>query len=623
MKLLSPILFAILCTGFPAVAQEWRQVGGDAGGSRYSSLKQINRANVEKLHVAWTFKTGDLEAMNSIVGTVSFSVTPLVVDGVMYFTTPFCRLIALDASTGKQLWDFDPKIDRNRPYSNAGFTSRGVAYWQDGKEKRILFGTLDGRLFSIDATNGRPDPDFAGGKWVDLTKGASDDFPNRTLGMTSPPAVYKNVVTCGSLLSDSEPQGPKGDIRAFDVRTGERVWTFHVIPREEEFGNDTWAGDSWKGRGGANAWSFLSVDEERGLVFLPLTSPSYDFYGADRAGANLFGDSLVALDAATGVRRWHFQTIHHDIWDYDLPSQPVLVNVERDGREVPGVAQTTKTGFTFLFDRATGKPLFPVEERKVPPSDVPGEHAYPTQPFPLKPPPFSRQKMSPDELTNVTPESRAFCQELMEGAKFGDIYTPIGLEKTILFPSTNGGGNWGGASFDPQTHTLYVNSMEVGFVSNMIKRPEGSVVPYRHRGFGTRNSRFWDSNLYPCQKPPWGLLTAIDLDKGEFRWQSVLGVRDELIEKGILPTGSPMAGGSIVTAGGLVFIAATMDKRFRAFDKDTGKELWSTRLPAAGYATPMTFLDKKNNRQLVVVAAGGGNKYDRDRSDTLVAFCLP
>jgi quinoprotein glucose dehydrogenase len=417
-------------------------------------------------------------------------------------------------------------------------------------------------------------------------------------------------------------------VRAFDVRTGKLAWRFHTIPRKGEFGNDTWEGNSWKERGGANAWSILSVDEKRGIVYLPLTSPATDSYGGDRKGANLFGDALVALDALTGKRIWHFQTIHHNVWDYDLPAQPNLIEVRRGGVLVPAVAQITKQGFTFVFHRYTGKPLFDVEEKSVRLSDVPGEHVWPSQPHPLKPPPFARQAMRPDELTDVTPESQAYCKNLLGDAVLGGLYTPLGLRPTLLFPGADGGANWGGASFDPETFTLYVNSMDIGRLTRMVKRPEGSLITYRSQSMGSLDSRFWDPEMNPCQKPPWGHLTAIDLNTGEHRWRSVLGVVDELVEKGLPPTGTANLGGSIVTAGGLVFIAATNDRRFRAFDKDIGKELWVTRLPASGHATPMTFLGKKTGKQFVVIAAGGGNKYNDIHgaggfSDSLVAFALP
>jgi quinoprotein glucose dehydrogenase len=602
-------------------AQEWPVYGGEAGNSRYSTLKQINRSNVTRLRVAWTYHTGDISDGSKYPVRSTFETTPLVVDGVMYITTPFSRVIALDPETGKELWAFDPKIEMDTPRNL--FISRGAAYWSDGKQKRIMLGTLDGRLFSIDTKTGKPDDSFGLGGFVDMHLGVAEQYRNREYGMTSPPAVYKNVIICGSLTADGTPQGPLGDVRGYDARTGKVLWTFHVVPRAGEFGNDTWEGDSWKGRGAINAWSILTVDTERGIVFLPLTSPSTDHYGGDRKGAGLFGDCLMAVDALTGKRLWHFQTVHHDLWDYDIPAPPNLVTVTRDGKEVPAVAQVTKTGFTFLFDRVSGKPLFDVVEKPVAASEIPGEQAWPTQPFPVKPPPYARQKMTRDELTDVTPESRAYCAKLIENAVLGDLYTPIGLKPTVLFPGTNGGANWGGASWDPETHTLYVNSMDVGMMFHMVKRPAGAQIPYRPMDSGTPNGRFWDQNQYPCQKPPWGALTAIDLDKGEFRWRSVLGVVDELVARGIPPTGTPNIGGSIVTAGGLVFIGATNDSRFRAFDKDSGKELWVTKLPASAHATPMTFLGSKTGKQYVVIAAGGGNKYNKDFSDSVVAYSLP
>ncbi|MDQ6666176.1 MAG: pyrroloquinoline quinone-dependent dehydrogenase [Acidobacteriota bacterium] len=614
-----------LVLAFSARAQDWPVYGGDADGTRYSPLKQITRANVARLKPAWTFHTGDFSDGTEYPVKSAFEATPLMIDGVLYVVSAFDRLIALEPETGKQLWAFDPKLDRTK--SQMLLSSRGAAFWTDGTRKRLFYGTLDGQLWSIDANTGKAEDGFGTGGFVDLRAGMIDPGEKRSLGrgygMTSPPAVYKDVVVCGSIVPDSEPLGPNGDVRAFDARTGKLVWRFHTVARPGEFGGDTWEGDSARGRGGANMWSIPTIDTKRGIAFLPLTSPSYDHYGGDRKGAGLFGDALVAVDALTGKRLWHFQTVHHNLWDYDIPAPPTLVTVRHDGKLVDAVAQVTKTGFTFLFERTTGKPLFDIVETPVPPSEVPGEAAYPTQPFPVKPPPFERQSFRLEELTDVTPESRAFCSKLIEGATFGDLYTPLGLKPTVLFPGTNGGANWGGASFDPETHTLYVNSMDVGMIFRMFKMPAGSKIPYRARGMSTPSSRFWDQQRLPCQKPPWGALTAIDLDKGEFRWRSVLGVVDALIDKKIPPTGTANMGGSIETAGGLVFIGATDDSRLRAFDKETGKELWTERLPASAHATPMTFLSKKDGKQYVVIAAGGGNKYNDTYSDSLVAFCLP
>lgn len=613
-------VWALVC--LPLFAQEWVHHGNDAGGMRYSPLKQIHRGNVDRLKIAWRWKSGDVsDGKSGWPVRTAFEATPLMIGSTLYVTTPFQRLAALDASTGRELWIFDPKIDRRRAYNL--YVNRGAAYWTDGKSERLVFGTLEGRLYSIDAATGKPDPAFGEQGSVDLRKGFTDEFPGAGYGMTSPPAIYRDLVICGSIASDRDPQGPAGDVRAFNIRTGEEVWRFHAIAQEGDPGVETWEGDSWKKRGGANAWSLLSVDHDRGLVFLPLTSPSYDFYGGDRKGQNLYGDSVVALDASTGKRRWHFQTVHHNIWDYDLPAQPVLVEVVRGGERVPAVAQITKMGFTFVLHRETGEPLFEVEELPVPASTIPGEAAWPTQPFPLKPPPFARQSFRPDELTRISPESRDHCKKLMEGALLGTLYTPLGRQTTILFPGTNGGANWPGPAFDPETRTLYVNSMDVGMIFRMDERPNDAAVPFRARSLGAGADRFWDLDRHPCQQPPWAHLTAIDLDKGEFRWRAVLGVSEKLMDKGLPPTGASNLGGSVVTAGGLLFIGATNDARFRAFDKDTGALLWETHLPASAHAAPMTYIDKKTGRQFVVIAAGGGNKYNDTYSDELVAFSLP
>jgi quinoprotein glucose dehydrogenase len=601
-------------------AGEWHSVGGDPGGRKYSPLDQINRKNVARLHEAWVYDTGDVSDGTTYPTRSAFEATPLVVDGVMYVSTPFCRLIALNPETGTKLWDFDPKIDKTMRLNL--FVSRGVSYWHSGKTRRIFLGDLEGRLFLIDAASGKLDPEFGRNGILDLAHGVVEKGGRGQYSLTSPAAVCGDAVIAGGLVNDGEPQGPSGDVRAFDARSGRPLWRFHTVPHAGEFGNDTWEGDAWKGRGGTNAWSIISVDEANDLVLLPLTSPSYDYYGGDRKGANLFGNSVVALDCSTGQRRWHFQTVHHDLWDYDLPAQPVLVNVLRDGRQIPGVAQVTKMGFVFLLHRLTGEPLFPVEERPVPKSNLPGEESWPTQPYPVKPAPYARQSMTRDEITDVTPESRRECQEMLKDALLDvKIYDPTSEKLAVLFPGLNGGANWGGASFDPETQTLYVNSMDVGGLFRMAKTREGAKVPFALRG--SKYEFLWDSNGYPSQKPPWGMLNAIDLNTGEYRWRTVLGEFDELKARGVPKTGTPNIGGTIVTAGGVLFVGATDDGKFRAFDKDTGEELWVTRLPASGMATPMTYLGKKTGKQFGVIAAGGGNKYDKKFTGKLVAFSLP
>jgi glucose dehydrogenase len=604
--------------GATGEGKEWRSYGADPGNTKYSPLDQINKRNVASLRPAWIFNTGDSSDGKQYPSRSAFEATPLMVRGVLYVVSPFHRLFALDAETGRVLWEFDTRFDRSTRVNL--YINRGVSYWESGSRKRILLADQQARLFSIDALTGKPDSGFGNEGMIDLKKGITEKYPRTPYGNTSPPAICGDTVVTGSWVGDGEPRGPAGDVRAWDVRTGREMWRFHTVPRPGEFGHDTWAKDSWQDRSGVNAWSMMSVDNARGLVFLPVTSPATDFYGGDRAGANLFGDSVVALDCATGKRRWHFQTIHHDLWDYDLPSAPVLVTVRRDGKSIDAVAQITKTGFVFVLDRSTGKPLFEVEERPVPKSAIPGEHSSPTQPYPVKPPPFARQSMRMEDITDAPAETRAYCMEMIKGANVNTkLYDPISETYSVMFPGTNGGANWGGGSFDRSTGTLYVNSMDVAAFTRLVPRPPGSEIPFRTQSF----DRFWDKNRYPCQKPPWGSLTAIDLNTGEHRWRVTLGEYDELTARGIPKTGASNLGGSVVTAGGLVFIGATNDGKFRAFDKDTGEEVWMTRLPASAHATPMTYIGPKSGRQFILIASGGGNKYNNEFTSELVAFALP
>lgn len=586
-------------------AEQWPHYGNDKGGSRYTQLDQINRANVGRLQLAWEYDTGDFSDGKSLYPTRSaFEATPLMVDGVLYVSTPMHRLLAIDARNGELLWAFDSQFDRNRRYNL--FTSRGVEYWRESRTERLVLGDQNGRIFSIDRKTGKLDPAFGENGMLDTAPDVLGEGDG-SYGFTSPISACMGALVVGGWVGDGLPHGPSGDIRGYDARTGELRWRFHTVPRPGEFGHETWKGDSWKNRGGTNMWSMSSVDEELGLVYIPLTSPAHDYFGGDRHGANLFGDSLLALDCRTGSRRWHFQTVHHNLWDWDLPSQPSLVEVERGGKPVKAVAQATKTGFLFLFNRATGEPLFEIEEKPVPAGNLPGEYYHPTQPHPLKPPPFARQSMTRDEITAVTPESRAECMEMLQDAVIeGPLFRPMGEQLRVMFPGSNGGSNWGGGAFDPESDTFYINSMDVASLSQKVFRGEEAEIPWRNRG--TKWGRLWDSNLYPCQQPPWGHLTAIDLNTGEFRWRVVLGEYDELTQRGIPKTGASNLGGPIVTKGGLVFIAATNDNRLRAFDKDTGEQLWEYRLPAAGHATPMTYAI--DGVQYVAIAVGGGNKYN-------------
>ncbi len=601
---------------------DWRSYGRDPGGGRFSSLAEIDRANVGRLRRAWTYHTGDKEPRVDSRPT-AFESTPLSVDGTLYLSTPSGRVVALDGDTGREVWSFDPPPRPGRSAPARG-PHRGVSYWEapGGEDRRILYGTPDGRLLALDARRGRLRSDFGEGGIVDLRSGVADRWPRASLGVSSPPAIYRDLVITGSHLQEFPGTGPAGDVRAFDVRTGKLAWRFRTVPQPGEFGHETWEGEGWRDRSGANVWSVMSVDVERGLVFLPLGSATYDFYGGDRKGDNLFANALVALDAATGQRRWHFQTVHHDVWDYDLPAQPVLVGVRRDGREVAAVAQVTKSGFVFVLERETGRPLFPVEERSVPASELPGEALSKTQPSPLRPPPLVRQSITREELSTVTPESQGQCAALFDSATPGPLFAPPSAKLMLTFPGTLGGANWSGAAFDPARRRLYVNVNEIGALGRMDLSAADAPLPYRRVGPGGEYTRFWDDNQWPCQQPPWGTLNAVDLDLGTIAWKVPLGVVDALIERGLPPTGAPSLGGAIATAGGVVFIAGTNDARFRAFDAADGRELWSDRLEANGHATPMTYRGRRG-RQYVVIAAGGGGYFSRATSDTVAAYALP
>ncbi len=606
--------------GQSPVNVDWPRVGNDPGGMRYSELTQIHRGNVGLLKPAWTYHTGELKGR---VGK-TIECTPIVVDGVMYATTGYLCVVALHAATGREIWRFDPLRDYPSPHRPmSGGVNRGCAFWSDGKpngERCVIHGTSDGRLFALVAKTGQLDPNFGDGGIVELRKGLAPKVASLGYGPTSAPAIWKDTIIVGVACGEGPELAAPGDIRAFDARTGREVWRFRTVPGPAEFGHETWRGDSWKGRGGANAWGGFSVDAKRGLVFAGLGSAAFDFYGGDRVGANLFANCTIALDAKTGARVWHFQTLHHDLWDHDLPVYPNLVSVRHNGKQIDAVAQVTKTGYVFLFDRETGRPLFAVEEKPVPASDVPGEEAFPTQPVPVKQPPFAQQFLDETNITDIGQANRDSALARLRKIRGGPAFQPPSFKGTVAVPGLLGGANWSGASFDPTTGLLYVNSNNLPFVIKLAKSAGDTTDhygPYRHTGY----VQFRDAEGYPGIKPPWGLLNAIDLNTGEFAWRVPLGEYPQLTARGVPRTGTESIGGTIVTAGGLVFVAATKDERIHAFDKQTGKLLWEHPLPAGGYATPSTYM--VDGRQYVVIAAGGAGKMETKAGDAFVAFALP
>ena len=588
---------------------EWRAFGRDAGAQRYSPLSQINTKNVASLQAAWSFDTGSRD----------LQMTPLVVAGVMYVTGG-PSVFALEPETGKEIW----KFDAGRPVSK-----RGVSYWPgDGRvTARVYVGVRGGRMLALEARTGMVAKGFGESGSVDLTRSIRGDVEGPFM-LDTPPAVYRNILITGGSNGEGSPStGLYGDIRGWDARSGELLWSFHTVPRPGEPGVETWDGESWKNRSGTNAWSYMTVDEERGLVFAPTGSPTSDFYGGDRKGMNLFGNSLVALDATTGKLRWFQQLVHHDIWDWDLPAAPTLIDVTRNGKKIPAVAQITKMSTLFIFDRLTGAPLFGMEERPVPQSDVPGEATWPTQPFPLKPPPLARTTFDPaKDFYTLTPEHADYCRKLWDANKMytKGIFTPPGLDGTMVtFPSTLGGGNWSGLSYDPARSLVFTNIMNIGQVARMEPRPDRSPPFERTTPWNRPIGRFWNlESRIPCSAPPFGELVAVDVNKAEVVWRVPLGVFDELKKRGFDRTGAPGMGGTIATAGGLLFIGSTIDRRFRAFDAATGVQLWETVLEASAHATPMTFMGR-DTRQYVVIAAGGGGILRSEPGTRIVAFALP
>jgi len=667
----------------------WAVYNGGADGDHYSRLTQINRTNVQRLKVAWRFDTGEKGGLQD---------NPLVVGRTLYAYTPTQKIVALDAATGAVRWKFDSGVGGTQP-------ARGMAYWSDGRQGRILAGVMN-FLYCLDAKTGKPVASFGEAGRIDLRKGLGregGDDERQSIYLTTPGIIYKDLIIVGGRNPETHP-APAGDVRAFDLRTGKLRWSFHTIPHPGEPGYETWPADAWKTAGAANNWAGMALDEKRGIVYVPTGSAVFDFYGGDRVGDDLYADTLLALDANTGTRLWHFQGVHHDLWDRDFPAPPALFTIRRDGKTVDGLAQTTKQGYLYLFDRVTGAPLFPIHEHPVPASTVPGEAASPTQPAPDAPEPYARQRLTEEMLTTRTPDAHAWAVKEFRTFTSNGQFVPLAVDRqTVVFPGFDGGAEWGGPAIDPKAGILYVNSTEMAWTGGLVTATHGgslgaqvyesqcavchgtdrkgappdfpSLVDVDKRLTGekiaavTRNGtarmpgfpgidaaqmdgllrylggdkdsesrelsgdyaqeryaftgyrKFLDPDGYPAIAPPWGTLNAIDLKSGKYLWKIPLGEYLDLARSGMKNTGSENYGGPIVTAGGLVFIAATVyDRKFRAFDSGSGELLWEAELPFAGVATPSTYMI--DGRQYVVIAASGARDRKGPQGGAYVAFAL-
>lgn len=714
MRWFLPVLF-LSVVSLVGADSDWPAYLGDKESSHFSKLRQITPENVSKLEPAWSFKAGGASPENRS----QIQCNPLVIGGVLYATTPDQKAFALDAETGKELWRFDPI---SIPGITKSGVNRGLMFWEDAtrvSDRRIYYAN-DHYLHALDAATGKPVSSFGKDGWIDLKKDLGREIGGLALGVTTPGVIYGDLIILGMRVGEGPAPAAPGPIRAFDARSGKLVWRFNTIPLPGEFGYETWPPNAHEYVGGANVWSGFALDEKRGIVFCPTGSAAFDFWGGNRIGQNLFANCLIALDATTGKRIWHQQLVHHDLWDRDPPAGPNLLTLIHGGNRRDAVAQVTKAGYVFVFDRETGEPLFPIEEVPVPASDIPGESAWPTQPIPVKPAPFTRQVLSYDQLTNLSPEAHRQVLERFSKVRPHLPFAPPSREGTIIFPGFDGGAEWGGAAADPEG-VLYVNANEMAWILTMVESKRDGVetkaggdgiymqicaachgldrmgnkaqnvpplvglearlkrqdvlallktgkgvmpsfgflsetqqnqvadflfgnaaaqtvpaatvnsagkkeemggadvlgkIPFTHTGY----NRWLDPNGYPAVKPPWGTLNAIDLNTGEYLWRTTLGEYPELTAKGIPPTGTENYGGPVVTAGGLIFIAASKDEHLRAFDRKTGRELWKFRLPAAGYATPATY--SVRGRQYVVIACGGG-KIGTKSGDTYMAFALP
>ncbi len=619
---------------------QWPTYGGDLGNSKYSPLDQINRDNVKDLAVAWVWDSPDNALKPRLKGpTDRFKGTPLMIDGVLYVRTSLNLAVAIDAETGRTLWVFNPESYLFGRPGNFGYTTRGLAYWRDNEDQRLFLATGDSKLFALNPDNGTPINSFGNGGFVDLTEGLhrSVEGQDRIMNYSAPPVVCRDVVIIGSIVTDglgffrgkkAPVDMPPGDVRAYDVRTGEMRWRFNTIPQAGEFGVETWEDESWKWVGACNVWSIISTDEELGYAYLPVSAPSSNFYGGFRPGDNLYGQSLVCVDVTTGERVWHFQTIHHAAWDLDLPAAPNLVDITVDGRAIKAVAQVSKTGFTYVFDRVTGEPVWPIEERPVPTDGVPGEKLSPTQPYPTRPPPFDRQGLSEEDLIDFTPQMRERAKQFVSQFRIGPMFTPMSTQGTIMLPGINGGGDWMGGAFDPETGILYVSSKTLPTLIKLVEQSPDSPWPLRYR---EEVSFAFVGNL-PIVKPPWGRFTAIDLNKGEIVWQRANsdGPRHQPRLKPLnLPPLGTWAKSNLMVTKTLLFAAVSghgvyepdgkpSPAKLCAYDKTTGDAVWKHPIRPGVYnggGALMTYQWK--GRQYIVIPTGGG----REKAH-LVAFAL-
>lgn len=674
----------------------WGHYGGSEDGARFSSLDQINKENVAQLEVAWTYHTGDATERSQI------QCQPIVVNGLLYGSTPKLNVFALDAGTGQEVWRFDPFQVLGGENSWAG-TNRGVSYWEEGDDKRILF-SAGNWLMAVNALTGEPILSFGDQGKVDLRKDLDTDLEDFLIVSNSPGVVFEDKLILGMRLSEGLDAAP-GHVRAYNIKTGKREWIFHTIPQEGEPGYETWDPKHIRQIGGANNWAGMTVDQERGIVFVPTGSATYDFWGGYRTGDNLYANSLLALDARTGKRIWHFQAVHHDVWDRDFPAPPNLIRIQKDGKWIDAVAQISKQGVTYVFDRETGEPIWQINETPVTQSVMPGEISSKTQPMPTLPEPFMKMFFTEKDILNLKPEWEADIKSKLSNAIIGDTWAPPHPDKPIvLFPGMDGGGEWGGASFDPTTQTMYINANQIPWLIEMtpnasfgnvgqsvytnycgnchglerkgnpptipsliglkekytpdsldllLQKGRGAMPAFGHitteeRGVlidylmgkadagDKKELESENTKLYPRyymngykrlttkegiygSNPPWGLLTAIDMNTGKKKWQVTLGEIDSLSAQGFAPTGTENYGGPVATAGGVLFIAATKDEKIRAFDKETGTILWEAKLPASGHATPAVY--EKNGKQYLVIACGGGK--GTKSGDAYVAFALP